>query len=270
MPLLKFLSQRIFVPLGMQNVVNIDQSHLEETDPTGYIRYALGPPRPAPREGKGWLFAAGELAMPARDLAKWDIGLLNHSLLKPASYKEMEADTRLKDGLGTRYGLGIEVRTESGRRALEHGGEVSGFTSRNIVFPDDHAAIIVLTNQDSTDASARIARRIAPLLLAGDNAGDQMQRVRGIFEDLQHGKINRSLFTGNGNSYFTRQAIEDFQSSLQPLGAVQEITQAEWELRGGMIFRRYTVKLSEKTVELWIFEMPDGKIEEFQIMPGGD
>src|SRR5437016_13206966 len=73
MPLLQFLSQRVFTPLGMKSVMNIDQEKLGETDPTGYLRYALGPLRPAPKEGKGWLFAAGELAMPAADLAKWDI-----------------------------------------------------------------------------------------------------------------------------------------------------------------------------------------------------
>ena len=74
-PLLQFLSEHIFVPLGMKSVMNIDQNRLTETDATGYLRYALGPPRLAPKEGKGWLFAAGELAMPAEDLAEWDISM---------------------------------------------------------------------------------------------------------------------------------------------------------------------------------------------------
>ena len=58
-PLLQFLSERVFTPLGMKSVANIDQEKLGETDPTGYLRYALGPLRPAPKEGKGWLFARG-------------------------------------------------------------------------------------------------------------------------------------------------------------------------------------------------------------------
>ncbi|MDQ3907396.1 MAG: beta-lactamase family protein, partial [Acidobacteriota bacterium] len=56
-PLLEFLQRRVFAPLKMESVVNIDQTKLGETDPTGYMRYALGPLRPAPKEGKGWLFA---------------------------------------------------------------------------------------------------------------------------------------------------------------------------------------------------------------------
>src|SRR5437868_3756382 len=73
MKFLDFLTKNIFTPLQMKSVMNIDQETLTQTDATGYLRYALGPPRIAPKEGKGWLFAAGELAMPTGDLAKWDI-----------------------------------------------------------------------------------------------------------------------------------------------------------------------------------------------------
>jgi CubicO group peptidase (beta-lactamase class C family) len=68
MPLLQFLQTRVFTPLSMKSVANIDQEKLGDTDATGYLRYALGPPRLAPKEGKGWRFAAGELAMPSADL----------------------------------------------------------------------------------------------------------------------------------------------------------------------------------------------------------
>src|SRR5204862_53737 len=75
-PFLEFLRARIFTPLGMTSVADIDRDRLGQTDPVGYLRYALGPPRPAPKEGKGWLFAAGELAMTAQDLARWNVALL--------------------------------------------------------------------------------------------------------------------------------------------------------------------------------------------------
>src|SRR5438128_7307173 len=75
-PMLQFLRERVFAPLGMKSVTDIDQGRLSDSDATGYMRYALGPPRLAPKEGKGWLFAAGELAMTAEDLARWDISLI--------------------------------------------------------------------------------------------------------------------------------------------------------------------------------------------------
>ena len=55
------------------------------------------------------MFAAGELAMTAYDLALWDDSLMNETILKPESYNEMFTEVKLKDGKGTAYGLGVEV-----------------------------------------------------------------------------------------------------------------------------------------------------------------
>src|SRR5437016_1419997 len=145
MPLLQFLQQKVFAPLGMTSVLNIDQDRLTESDPTGYLRYALGPLRPSPKEGKGWLFAAGELAMRAEDLARWDISIIDQKVLKPASYRELGTEIVLKNGVGTQYGLGVSVGSQGSHRFLSHGGEVSGFTAQNMVFPDDRVAIVALT-----------------------------------------------------------------------------------------------------------------------------
>ena len=270
MPLLKFLSKNIFEPLGMRSVINIDQDRLAETDPVGYLRYALGPPRIAPKEGKGWLFAAGELAMPAEDLAKLDISIIEQRLMKPASYREMETDVLLKNGVGTRYGLGIGVQNESGHRMLEHGGEVSGFTADNAIFPDDRAAIVVLTNQDAAAASSAIAKAIAPLFFENDAelTGSRQERARRIFEGLQRGTLERSLFTDNANSYFSEQAVADFAASLGPLGTPQTFTQTVHRERGGMSFRAYRVQFSQKSITVTERDMPDGKIEQYQVSAG--
>jgi D-alanyl-D-alanine carboxypeptidase len=267
MPLLQFLREKIFIPLGMKSVANIDQDNLAITDPVGYMRYALGPLRPAPKEGKGWLFAAGELAMPAEDLARWDISMIDQTVLKPSSYRQLETEVLLNNGLGTQYGLGVEITTEDGHRAVGHSGEVSGFTAQNTVFPDDHAAIVVLTNQDAVNASGQIAHAITPLLFpTADAATNQrLAQARRIFDGLQHGTIDRSLFTANANFYFSDAALKDFATGLAPLGPPQEFSQIDQELRGGMILRRYRVQFAHKILRAWTFEMPDGKLEQYQI-----
>ncbi|MGH9703351.1 MAG: serine hydrolase domain-containing protein [Candidatus Acidiferrales bacterium] len=266
-PLVQFLRERIFSPLGMRSVLNVDGERLSDSDPTGYLRYALGPFRVAPREGTGWLFAAGELAMSAEDLAKWDIAMIGQKLLKPDSYRVMQTETLLKNGLGTNYGLGIGVRAESGHRVLEHGGGVSGFTTENVIFPDDRAAVVVLTNQDAFGSVANIARKISAILFAGDEAlkSRKEQEARKIFESLQHGTIDRNLFTANGNSYFNDEAIQDFQGSLGPLGPPQLFSQVEDNLRGGMEFRAFRVQFPSRTLVVTEREMPDGKIEQYQV-----
>jgi D-alanyl-D-alanine carboxypeptidase len=186
-------------------------------------------------------------------------------LLKPASYKEMESETKLKDGSGTRYGLGLQVGNVTGHRMVSHGGEVSGFTAQNTVFPDDNLAIVVLTNQDAASASGVIARQIANLLLApSDPAGDKkLGQARAIFTGLQHGKIDRSLLTDNANAYFTTQALQDFAASLGPLGEPQDFTQTGEQGRGGMTHRGYKVTFAERVLAISIFEMPDGKLEQY-------
>jgi D-alanyl-D-alanine carboxypeptidase len=268
-PLLQFLREKIFAPLGMKSITDIDEGRLTESDPVGYQRFALGPPRVAPKEGKGWLFAAAELAMTAEDLAKWDISLIEEKILKPSSYREFESEVVLKNGLGTRYALGLFVRSEAGRRSLSHGGEVSGFTSENLVFPDERVAVVALSNQDAAGAASEIAHAVAPLLFAAD---DQMtpqktERARKIFEGLQRGAIDRSLFTEDANFYFGEQALKDFASSLGPLGAPEEFTQVGQSLRGGMTGRFYSVKLKDRTLSVSTYEMPDGKIEQYQVAP---
>jgi CubicO group peptidase (beta-lactamase class C family) len=268
--LLPFLTARIFKPLKMDSVVNVDQERLTESDPTGYLRYALGPPRPAPKEGKGWIFAAGELAMTAEDLAKWNVGMLERRLLKPASYQEMQTDVLLESGLAAGYGLGLDVQKVAGHRALAHGGAVSGFTSHNTVFPDDGAAITVLTNGE-TVAPDQIIEKIAPLLFEKrDAVAASEKRAREILAGLQAGRIDRSLFTANANSYFTDQAVGDFASSLSPLGAPTELRQTRQNDRGGMTFRLFKVTYPKKAVEIWERDMPDGKIEQFQVGAAGD
>jgi D-alanyl-D-alanine carboxypeptidase len=266
-PLLQFLQEKVFTPLNMKSVADIDKAKLGDTDPTGYLRYALGPPRPAPKEASGWLFAAGELAMPAEDLAKWDISIINQKLMKPASYQEFETEVLLKNGLGTHYGLGVGIRSEYGHRLLSHGGEVSGFTSQNFIFPDERVAVVVFTNQDSDDSSGAIARSIAPLLLASDDPAtpEKLAQARKIFEGLQHGTIDRSLFTDNANFYFNEQALTDFASSLGPMGIPEEFVQLSERLRGGMKLRVYSIKFPKTALNALTYEMPGGKLEQYQI-----
>ena len=266
-PLLQFLQEKVFSPLSMTSVANIDEKKLGDTDPTGYMRYGLGPVRAAVKEGPGWLFAAGELAMTAEDLAKWNISIMDRKLLRPASYRELEREAQLNNGMGTRYGLGVSLATEAGHRAVSHGGEVSGFVSESIVFPDDRVSVIALTNQDASSAASDIAHGIVPLLFEQNDTATpaKLEQAKKIFDGLQHGTIDRSLFTDNANAYFSEQALQDFASGLAPLGLPKTFTQVRQGLRGGMILRVYILRFESKTLRAWTYEWPDGKLEQFQI-----
>jgi len=220
-PLVQFLQEKVFAPLGMKSAINWDEGRPSDADSAGYTRYALGPLRPAPKPAGGWAFAAGELGMTAEDLAKWDISIMNQNVMKPASYRAFETETLLKNGSGAGYGLGLFIGSQAGHRSLSHSGGFSGYTAQNSVFPDDRTAVVVLTNQDNSDAAEAIVSGVATLLLSVDDpkAREKLAQARGIFEGLQRGTIDRSLFTENANFYFNGQALRDYGSSLGPLGA---------------------------------------------------
>jgi D-alanyl-D-alanine carboxypeptidase len=266
-PLVQLLRERVFVPLGMTSVVDADREGLREPDPVGYTRHALGPLRLAPEEARGWLFAAGELAMTAEDLAKWDVAMAGRRLLKPASYDEMETPVKLASGESSGYGLGIGVGTVAGHRALVHGGGVSGFTTDNIVFPDDHVAVVALTNTDAADAASALTRQLAALLFESRDAAAERRRMRAMLEDLQHGRLVRAQLSENANSYFDAETLRDFASSLGPLGAIEEFVETARNERGGMTFRAYRAGFHEKGVVVTVRVLPDGRIEQYQIGP---
>jgi D-alanyl-D-alanine carboxypeptidase len=265
-PLMDLLVSRIFRPLGMKSVWNSDEAKLTSVDATAYYRHALGPLRVAPKEGRGWMFAAGELAMTAHDLALWDESLIAQTVLKPESYKQMFTEVKLKDGKGTHYGLGVEVIQRNGHRSIEHSGEVSGFVSDNQVLVDDGIAIAVLTNQDAVGAASSITRLAGPAVLDAPLSAPEQQAID-IYHGLQQGRIDRTLLAPNLSDYFTAEAVADFKDSLGPLGEPLSFRQNGDQLRGGMTFRAFQIVYPAKRLTLTTYTYPDGKLEQYLIAP---
>lgn len=263
--LMDFLGEHIFGPLGMKSVWDYDEEKLTGADPTGYMRAALGPLRPAPREGRGWIFAAGELAMTAHDLALWDESLIARSLLKPESYNEMFTEVKLKDGKGTHYGLGVEVEKRDGHLEISHDGEVTGFVSDNEVLVDQGVAVVVLTNHMAGGAD-RIVELVASAL-AGNRPKPAEEQALAIYHDLQKGHIDRTLLAPNLYDYFDAQTVADYRDCLGPLGEPLTLSQTHEQLRGGMTYRAFEIVYPMRRLRLTTFTYPDGKLEQYLVEP---
>ena len=267
-PFFAFLAKRILQPLGMTSAIDLAEQTLGPSDAAGYTRFALGPPRPARAEGRGWLYAAGELAMTAHDLALWDISLMEHKLLTPPSFEVMTTPVRLRNGTPTNYALGVEVSNANGHPRLAHGGAVSGFVSLNTVWPEQGTAVVVFANEDGSSAPRAITGQIAPLLLteAEDPQAERaLQQARHIFDGLLEGKIDRSLLTSNADAYFTRQVLDDASASLKALGPLESLKQTSVELRGGMTYRHFEIRCKDKSLHLSTLTVPGGKLEQYLI-----
>jgi D-alanyl-D-alanine carboxypeptidase len=169
--------------------------------------------------------------------------------------------------------LGVQMGVRDGHKYVAHSGEVSGFVAQNVVYPEDKAAVTVLTNQDASSAAGALAKGIAPLVLGGGAASASTsdaaaeRRAFEIFTGLQEGKLDRSQLTTLCNDYFTAEAVSDFAMSLKPLGVPTSFKQTGEQKRGGMTFRVFDVTFPARQVRVTVYEMPDGKLEQYLVEP---
>ena len=265
-----FLQKRVLNPLGLKDALNLDTDR-NRVEPLGYERHALAPLRPAILEAPGWYYGDASLAMPVAELLKWDISIIDQKLLKPPSYEAFETAVKLKDGKATRYGLGISVFTQNGHRVLEHSGEVGGFVAENMLLPDEKIAIAVLTNQEASSAAGEIASAVAKLLLpttagVASVSAPESTQLKAIMSQLQDRKIDHSLFTPDANFYFSPETLDDFASSLKPLGAVTDVHKEHESFRGGMTYRTFRVEFAGgESVTVSTYTMKDGRLEQLLV-----
>jgi D-alanyl-D-alanine carboxypeptidase len=99
-------------------------------------------------------FAAGALMSTVDDLAIWDRALSGDrekTLLTKASLDRMFTAARLKSGLSTHYGYGMGVSDFQGKRLLQHGGDINGFTTDVTRVPEERLFVAILSNNDASD-----------------------------------------------------------------------------------------------------------------------
>jgi CubicO group peptidase (beta-lactamase class C family) len=271
-PLLDFLQRRLFKPLGIK--AEDQDLAIGPGYPQGYQRFALGPVRAEKPAAHGWLFAAGELAMSAPDLAKWDIARIDRSILPADDWTLQETPVRLTDGSTNGYGLGVITGTnDSGHRFVEHSGEAVGFLSENTVFPDDKAAVVVLVNSDFSNAFTSISEKISKLILPPKPDADESAKTtqaRALFDALRAGRVDRALLTENANYYFTATALGDYRDSLARLGQPKSFALLrKARLRGGFVNRDYKVVYADRTLNIVTYaeQGAHGRYEQFLVMP---
>ncbi|MCD2323824.1 beta-lactamase family protein [Sphingomonas sp. IC-56] len=274
MSLMSYLEAKVFKPLGMRPV---DQDKaIGKGFPQPTHRFALGPVRPAKPAAPGWLWAAGQLAMSASDLAKWDIARINRTVLTPDDWKEQETEVRLADGSPSRYGLGVSLGEHGGTPTVSHGGEAVGFLSENLVMPDKRYAVVALVNADFGGAQGAITEGITDLLYPSAEAAapslDQTRDAlaRKLYDQLRAGTLDGSLLTRNAAYYFDATATADYRASLSALGEPQAfVPLGKPRLRGGFVNRNYGITYAGQRLVAITYAEPgaQGRFEQFIVMP---
>jgi CubicO group peptidase (beta-lactamase class C family) len=85
-------------------------------------------------------FSAGGLYSTTEDLLRWEQSLFGNKFLSAESVKTMTTPVKFN------YAGGLMVAKFDGHLAYELGGEMDGFTSDMIYYPDDKLTVIVLDN----------------------------------------------------------------------------------------------------------------------------
>jgi CubicO group peptidase (beta-lactamase class C family) len=173
-----FLQRRIFTPLRMTGTTRRDPDLIIPHRAIGYV-YANGSQTARDYDITD-LFAAGAIVSTVGDLAKWDAALTGNRLLNESSRQLWWMPARLNNGkyvANTRhdalssYGFGWFISTVNGHRNIGHTGITSGFSAANELFPDDHLAIIILSNTDEGTFAGDLANKIARVLLPPPRPG---------------------------------------------------------------------------------------------------
>lgn len=257
---LPFLEQNIFLPLKMAHVLDVTMPPAP-ADAVGYTRFGLGPVHAAAKEAPGWLFGAANLIMQPSDMARWDVSLMDRSLLHAQSYASEFAPVVLKNRTVAPYALGLDVERSEGRLRIGHSGGGSGFLADNRLWPEERAAIVVFTNNDWASPS-ELSSRIAFLLLT---PSPPEARVRAVFSALQKGSLDRREFTAVGNSYFTNDVLADLRATLGPLGPMRELVLEAESKRGGMITRHWKILCRDMRLAATERGYANGQLEEFMV-----
>ena len=267
LPLTVFLSTRIFQPLIMTSTFLAGDQGLAPQHAVGYTRGAGDKFAKAKPWDPSWLFGAGDLVTNVYDLAKWDVGM--PLLLDVDSVRSMWSQ-----GIDSSpYGMGWMIDQRGGRRYVWHNGEIAGYHAMNAVLPDEHVAVIVLTNADSLHGQdvispERVANRIldvvAPLPpahfanLITQRAGEWLGR-------LQRDDIDRTQLTPDFSQYLSDQVV--IRANLKDLGPVLSMVPIESYQRSGITVYVFDVKFRSGALRYSFSLAPDGKIAGLLLQP---
>ena len=173
-PFLRFMRDRVFEPLGMED------TRAESTTEPIPNRAAFYFPRFAaePRYGLhpmreidlSCYAGASVFLSTASDMVRFGLGITNGKLLQPATVQLLQTAQRLRTGEETGYGLGWELETvtlgDAQVRAAGHdGATLGGPVATLLTFPERRLVVAVLSNISYTD-TASLAVKVAEAFAA--------------------------------------------------------------------------------------------------------
>lgn len=139
----EFLTENIFLPLGMHNTGVDDDKKIIENKASGY--YLNGNDLiHCDYINMSLVLSSGAMYSTVEDLLIWSQALDSEKLLSRKSIEKM--NTPYMDN----YGYGVNINMNSNRRVVHHNGGCEGFLAEIHRYVDDDFAVVVLSNYGFT------------------------------------------------------------------------------------------------------------------------
>jgi D-alanyl-D-alanine carboxypeptidase len=264
-----FLQQRIFLPLVMNETLYAGDTGISPSHAVGYTRTSSGKFAPTRTPDPSWLLGARGVVSNVYDLAKWDIEM--PILLRVDAVRDMYTPGGVAGP--AQYGMGWVIDRRGGKRFMWYNGEIPGYRAINAVLPDDHIAVIVLTNADShggpVSAPVQVAARILdivapPVMVHLDNA--IVARAKEWLERIADKHIDRTELTPAFSVYLTDDLVAS--SNFAAFGKLQTIVpiSSTTEENGDTLYE-FVVQYPHDQFHYKFAVTKDGKVDELLLEP---
>ena len=267
-PFAAALDRRILTPLGLTHT-RYEPARGGPGMAEGYTPLGLGAVEPSIPEGTGWIGSAGGLWSTPGDLLRWDLALMQGTVLAPPSFAIMSTARTLTDGRSSGYGCGQSIRDRGPVLVLQHGGAVSGFGARNAFIPASRSAVVVMANADWAggvlDAiESAVLAKLMPAADAPTVAGASAKDVAlDLLTQMRAGTVDRARLGDEYSAFLTPARLAVMSRSLVDAGAVSDVAAGPIRERGGMEVSTLRLMLGSTPASTLMYRTPDGRVQEF-------
>ncbi|HRD75359.1 MAG TPA: serine hydrolase domain-containing protein, partial [Hyphomicrobiaceae bacterium] len=155
------IERRLFAPLGMKSTTAVyKRLHAGNDHSLGYLAATFQPPR-AKDVDTTVIAPAGGVISSARDMAEWVrlmIATANPAGNSPANAAMLAAWTKpqIVIGPGSSYALGLFIEEWRGKKVIQHGGNVPGYSAFVAAIPELRIGFAALTNTSNSTLGGEV------------------------------------------------------------------------------------------------------------------
>ncbi|MEK6481128.1 serine hydrolase domain-containing protein [Catalinimonas sp. 4WD22] len=143
----EYFDNNLFMPLGMNSTSLWYKDDFKKKRIAEGYRTNEGALEPSPEIVGSIVYAAGGIVSTVDDLFLWNEALKDKSLLSEDIVRQLTTEKTTLNGAGTGYGYGFFIKELLGRKIIEHGGLIHGFTSSGLYIPEEDIYVCVLANK---------------------------------------------------------------------------------------------------------------------------